>query len=1139
MSLTPEQERAAYSPSSVTVTAGAGTGKTHLLTERYLYYLRERNLSPLEIVAVTFTEKAAKELKSRIRTLVTDQLPDRFDILAELEAAPISTIHALASRICEQNSEVAGIPANFTVLEDARGHIWLKNSLDAALATLPSQCYRDIPYSLMKESISSLLEDPYTAQKSLQQGIQDWQELIAIAKKEAIKSLITNPIWQHTRDILQDNVGQSGDKLEILRQEVMVAMEELEARSRSPLTPLIKGGIEAAIGIIDQIKINRGSKKNWEDIAIVKDALKNLRDLTRETIKQGLINAELTEADTRLQNLLPALTEAYRDVNNYLTQLKYQARILTFADLEIYALEALKHKEVREYYQQRWKVFLVDEFQDTNPTQGDLLQVLTKNAELTIVGDIKQSIYGFRRADITIFEQFRQQIIRNNGQEVILSTSFRTHQPLITQINQIFKPLLDDKHQNLVGFRQKGVGDKEEREDKGTRGQGRQGDKGDKGVLKDTASHNKGTRRVSYIKVFAVASDKNSDKAQHQQIEAYHLAQKVKEILDSKTLVHDKPTGKLRPIQPGDILVLTRTWSPLTIYGNAIAALGIPIAPAGGGNLLETREAKDAWSLLRFLADTKDDIALVAVLRSPFFTISDRVLFEISQTFPRKKEETKPSWWEAIQNSDYPELQQPIKILTELLSYRDKETPSRLLQICDQLTGYTAVIVNLPGGNRRLADWKGFRELVKELEKGKQDIFSVVRDLKQLYDNEAEISRPPLDIDNAVGLMTVFAAKGLERAVVIVADLNYNNNSPRSSPVSFDSQWGVAVKSKNSQGEWEKPFLYRWLESQKQHQEAAEELRILYVALTRARDYLILTANEPDKGYLAKLTPGLEAANIPVEIIPCDLSKATPPIPSLPPIPNITPQLLIDPVESGIFELPVTALSEFARCPQRFQFNYLLGHPGIVAGWDKGLNIMVEGETGGEGDREKDKLDATEEIIYSMGVGTLVHKALENNIKDASGLLPFCDLSGDATVVTEAMELVNRFLNQSIYKTFRNTAITKEERITLTLGNITFTGIVDLLGKDWILDYKSDHIINPDHHRFQLWAYAKALNYKTAHIAYLRHDYIHTFSPSDLESIALEIPELINQIEAGNYQAKPSLENCTICPYNSLCEFAF
>ena len=114
----------------------------------------------------------------------------------------------------------------------------------------------------------------------------------------------------------------------------------------------------------------------------------------------------------------------------------------------------------------------------------------------------------------------------------------------------------------------------------------------------------------------------------------------------------------------------------------------------------------------------------------------------------------------------------------------------------------------------------------------------------------------------------------------------------------------------------------------------------------------------------------MSAANIPLEIIPCDLTKAESfSVPLLPPIPNIAPELLIAPVESGIFELPVTALSEFARCPQRFQFNYLAGHPGV-----------------------------TEGVAYSVEVGTLVHTALEHNIKNASSLLPFCDLSGDTAV---------------------------------------------------------------------------------------------------------------------------------------------
>ncbi|NJL52321.1 MAG: UvrD-helicase domain-containing protein [Hydrococcus sp. SU_1_0] len=124
--LTPEQQAAAYAPCSVVITAGAGTGKTHMLAERYLYYLRERNLSPLEIVAVTFTEKAATELRSRIRSLVSQELPQRLDLLAELEAAQISTIHALSARVCQEHFQVINIPADFQVLDDLEGQGWLR-----------------------------------------------------------------------------------------------------------------------------------------------------------------------------------------------------------------------------------------------------------------------------------------------------------------------------------------------------------------------------------------------------------------------------------------------------------------------------------------------------------------------------------------------------------------------------------------------------------------------------------------------------------------------------------------------------------------------------------------------------------------------------------------------------------------------------------------------------------------------------------------------------------------------------------------------------------------------------------------------------------------------------------------------------
>jgi len=1036
-------------------------------------------------------------LRSRIRGLIQQRLPDKLDILAEIEAAQISTIHALASRICAENSELAGIPSNFKVLEDAKGKIWLQASIDSAIADLPPEYFSEIPYSVMKSSLNCLLNDPHTANLALEQKEQDWQELIFASKKQAFEALFKHSTWQAAREVLENNIGKADDKLEAIRQDVISAIAALEQENYN----------QEFLNVLESIKINVGSKKNWQDIKLIKDTLKDLRDLIKTHLKSGLINLELGAVDEQLKEILPTFKAAFKHVTNYLTELKQQARVLTFTDLEIYALKALAHPQVQERYQQQWRVFLVDEFQDTNPTQAELLTALTAQSELTIVGDIKQSIYGFRRADIQIFEDFRKRILATQGKEVVLGTSFRTHQPLVTQVNQIFEPLFGSYHQDLNAFRQ---------------------------LAPDQNNHLTGEseqEKIPYIRALAIASEPKTDKAHRQLQEAKEIALQIKQLLDRQTLIHDKQTQTLRPITPGDILVLTRTWSPLEVYGEAIAALGIPIAPAGGGNLLATREVKDGWALLRFLADSQDDIALVAVLRSPWFTISDRVLFQVAQntSSPRDSGEQNSSWWQKIQLSQESSLVKAVQILTKLLRLSDRESPSRLLQQSDRLTGYTAVISNLRGGKRRYADWQGFNNLIQELETGVQDIFCVVRDLKQLYDNEAEIPRPPLEVANAVGLMTIYAAKGLEKSLVVVADLS--KEKPSSSPAAyFSRQRGVALKLKDEGNDWQKPVLYKWLENQKKQQESTESLRVLYVALTRARDYLLLTASQADKGDMALLSSGLMAANIPIEIIPVveadsleneaaedpqpTNSQVTKPIAEKP-INNKT--LLTQSVGSGIFELPVTALSEYALCPYRFQLQYLLGHPGI-----------------GEG------------IGHGREIGSLIHTALEYNLFDVKQLKPFAsfnwqqDSSPDSPTETvdEAIALVAKFLDSKVFKPFRDRGTKKEQPISLQIGAIKFSGIVDLLGDDWLLDYKSDRQINPEHHHLQLWAYAEALGYQKAHIAYLRHDYLYSLDVEQLTAIASQAKQLVDGISAGNFHPQASFSTCQYCSYSSLCEFA-
>jgi len=1064
MSLTEQQQKAAYANGSVAVIAGAGTGKTHMLAERYLYHLRVCKFSPLEIVAVTFTDKAASELRSRIRLSVSQQLPEPPDLLAELEAAQISTIHALAMRICREHPQAADVSPDFTVLDELEGILWVSQWLNEALDCLPVELYEQIPYSLMSQVLQALLKDPIAAEQALTQGTETWQQLAQELQEKALCELLQHPTWQQARMTLLTYVGQASDRLEVeARQPALQAMDAVELGEHIP----------EFLSVIAELKINFGSKKNWPGgaLEIVKETIKQIRELVQKALNDGLVTLELGAADQQLKTMLPALQEAFISVQKHINQAKRHSRVLDFADLEVSALRALQNEPVQFYYAQRWKAFLVDEFQDTNPVQSEILQQLTQNSLLTIVGDAKQSIYGFRRADVEVFRSWCDRIISCGGSEEILTTSFRTHKLLVDNVNNIFAPLLNNLHQDLDAHR--------------------------------------ADRPNSQppIQVYTVQAESDINKPQRLRLEAYHLAGLLKQMLDDQTPVYDKKTQKLRPMLPGDIAILSRTWEPLEVYGEALESVGIPVALAGGGNLLATREAKDGWALLRFLADPSDDLALVAVLRSPFFAVSDRVLFTFVQSqdndTTEQDEKSKPNWWQKLKLSDIPELQRPVKVLGQLLGDRNLEPPTRLLQLANHLTGYTAVMTNLPGAARREADWRGFVDLVQQLEHGSSDVFAAVRRLKRLAAAEIEIPRLPLSANNAVGLMTIHAAKGLEWSVVVIPDLARSQPHPNET-VYFDPAYGVALKLEDEQGETQKPVLYVFLEHLRKQREEAEALRVLYVALTRARDQLILTATDESGGSLSRLEPGLTAAGISINTIPFNPEFAQPPVPSEPPLPPEPHNLLINSVGLGLFELPVTALSEYALCPKRFAYRFIQGHPGIGSG-----------------------------VGMARRVGTLVHLALERGIRDLETLAGF-DVSLPKAYVDEALQLAQRFDQGTDFTPFQQGEW--EKTVNLNIGRLTLNGIVDLLGEDWVLDFKTDQEIDPQHHRFQLWAYAQATGSTHAHIAYLRHNYLHTFSTEDLQTTGQEAEILVQQILAGHFVANSSHTNCGFCAYQEICE---
>ena len=944
--LTEEQAAAAFALGSVAVTAGAGTGKTHMLAERYLFHLTERDLSPLEVVAVSFTRKAAAELRSRIRARITQTLGADSEAVAELEAAPISTFHSLAGRICREHPDAAGIPPNFQMMDELEGTLWQQEQLDRAFNKLPAQvpelCQK-IPYSKVRGMMEMLLADPLAAQEALGRSRSDWLPMLEQLRQQTLENLLSNPDWQNAQGIVMNSYGDPKDKIEGTRQSVAEALDDLSAGDD---WQAITDGIEA----ISQAKLTGGKIKHWHDskelLQEVKEAIKTLRKHIEGVQKLGTLTLEPNDKDDELEALRPLLKQGFEWINHYLEAAKKKARILDFSDLEVYALRALEQREVREYYGDRWHGFLVDEFQDTNPTQGLILERLvgdrispgsTKNganpAWLTIVGDDKQAIYGFRGGDIEVFQAWRDRIaaLDQPGEAIVnLTRSFRTHGPLTKQINQIFKPILGALHQDLAGVRD----------------------------APHDAPHCQGFYLYNQEKYTGDDGDlKSVTKDVGCQTEAEQLAIHIQELADHQTIIFDKGIKQNRPVEYRDIAILGRTWKSLEIYAKALEGLGIPVFLGSAGNLLESIVVRDAIALLRFLSDRRDNLALVSILRSPFFAISDRTLFQVAQQFETPtsdpdiapKDRPRVHWWEELQRlgelDELPTVMQPaIAALSQLRRDRQRLSPTRLLLRADQLTGYTATLAHLNECDRRLADWQGFLDLLHNLDGHTGDTFSVVRQLQRLMDANSgfggpaiAVEAPPVEAGNRVQLMTLHSSKGLEWPVVILPGLNSAGRNA-SQPVYCDRQLGLAWKFDEVEDAdpdaASQPALYTLLRAKQQQREQAEMYRLYYVGLTRSRDRLILSGYSPaeNRSPLSALQHPAEQAGIGFHKHPCDPERSTNTEPTNPDFPDASEppsQILVGNGTAGLNDIPVTALTDYARCPRWFEYRVIQGHPGI------------------------------------------------------------------------------------------------------------------------------------------------------------------------------------------------------------------
>ena len=887
MEPTREQHDAIHiSDKNLIVVAGAGSGKTRVLVERYLQLLEDNPEWRINaLVAITFTREAAFEMRHRLRQELERRTQETgagnwARHLSQLDSARIDTIHGLCADLLRANAAHAGIDPKFEVLDENESAILLDDVVYDALATIEAPtaslfahydslqinaALRDL--SLVNADVARLPSDP---EALFQQWHGKWSEEVFEARDRLLKS---------TEQAALPSAGPAPeeDKLAFLAAQYRRCLERIdEATDALAIAELMKDCYEnGAVG-------NMGSAKAWGDSSAKAEAAQSLRDL-RDRIKETL--AETGEPpgdlDRATAAMLPLWHQLLRQVQAAYRERKRENAQLNFDDLERLAALLLQQKDVRRRYRgSEFKHLLVDEFQDTNAAQWQIIQSLAdleRGGTLFAVGDPKQSIYQFRGADVSVFGAVRAQIEgKASGLALPLSTSFRSHRPLVEQLNALFARILtrDESSpvkdfeivfdQNMQAFRDKPPAlpaitiqllEAEERDETG-----------------EFILERSGRRHA-----------RSADDLRRW--EAYEIAEYIKRMIAEERPVFDKETGQIRAMEYHDCAILFQSLTKLTLYEDVFKARAIPFLTVAGRGYFDRQEVWDMLDLLRFLHNPADSLALATVLRSPIFAFSDDLLLALRLPMAdqaHSREPPPPLWLalrDAVENPmpgiaepDIQKIKHVRETLCELLRIAGRVSISQLLRRALAATNYLAILTGLPDGDRRRGNVEKLLQLAED--SGKITLGKFSQYLADLSTREAREGEAALEPGNAIRLMTAHASKGLEFPLVVLADASWERGEGGAPTVCVDPEFGLScsVYSADS-NKYERGFAHRRNLKLQSLKDAAERKRLLYVAATRAQDYLFISGAVKQnrasqwsaRGWLKLLLPALDLAEIQLE----------------------------------------------------------------------------------------------------------------------------------------------------------------------------------------------------------------------------------------------------------------------------------
>ncbi len=824
--LTPHQNAALDYTKHISLAANAGSGKTFVLSKRFVEIYKNEEVDLNAIVAITFTDKAAGELNKKIADETEEQISNEKNVFVkrrleklrrELVLANISTIHSFCINILKEFAPEAGIDANFSPIDQLLSDELIELSIE--------------------ETFQSLIRDTEIS--------TDFMPLVRVlGSKMFLKSAVKDAIHQRRNvDIIANNL-YSKSVVEIAGEFKTKFTTSIEAT----LAPLIMQGISAIKKINDHVLKNDSANKYARPISEYLDEINDL-PIERKLAHLSLIKKELitsTENSVRklsylnknrieftteiecIENLFEQIV-AFADIDssgkseielaefgksflkiykctleNYSNKKKHRS-YLDFEDILLMTHKIISLPAVQTYLHEKYKYIMIDEYQDTNELQYDIFMPILDHLQignLFVVGDEKQSIYMFRDAELEVFNKTKQEIVKTAelGSNLSLPHSFRMYPQLVLFTNKVFENLFSNPqkefnevpHSDLVCTKSAG-------------------DIGNVGILlADTP------REIEESEIVAC---------------------KIVELLKNDgTLIF------------GDIAILCRKRKSFSELETSLVKYGVPYVIMGGKGFYQRQTIYDVYNYISFLINPKDDQALIGVLRSPFFNLSDskllKISFEVGDSFYDKLITLAKS-----DASIKPIVSSIEKNINGIVS---SEPYSLIRKILNE-SGYWAVLASKKNSDQEIANVEKLLALSREYSsKGFKNLYDFSVALKEFIEGYEDEGQAQVAQDqNAVKLMTIHQSKGLEFKAVFIYGTNSKaqEDNVRARMLSISKEFGLLTKvpiDKKYFSRYAYPPIAAFHNYKVKRKNNAELKRLLYVAVTRAIKHLYISATHKE-----------------------------------------------------------------------------------------------------------------------------------------------------------------------------------------------------------------------------------------------------------------------------------------------------